>query len=92
MPRNSDGHRRSVRQEHGPGEFYYSELPDLIPHPVMRCMCGETPEEVFNSWTEAGLWLDRHIVAALKKDDLRYHEQLRKNGTPAPAAPAGKTK
>lgn len=78
MPRIRSGERRSVRQEHGPGDFYYSELPDLKPHPVMRCLCGVFPEEVFQSWEQAGKWLDEHILSALKKDDLRFHEMLRK--------------
>jgi hypothetical protein len=94
MPRNSDGHRRSVRQEHGPGDFYYSDLPDLQPHPVMRCLCGETPEKMVSSWEEAGRWLDEHIFAALRKDAIRWAEYLRKNPAPAPAAEVtkGRTK
>ena len=87
MPRNNDMQRRSVRQEHGAGDFYYSMLPDLQPHPIIRCLCGACPDEILNSWEEAGEWLDAHILAALKKDDLRYHELLRKNG-PGPAAQA----
>lgn len=89
MKRLSDGEtqRRSVRQEHGPGDFYYSMLPDFQPHPVMRCICGAFNDEIVNSWEEAGKWLDAHVLAALKKDDLRFHEQLRKS-TAAPAAAA----
>ena len=89
MPRNNDMQRRSVREEHGFGDGYYSMLPDLQPHPVMRCLCGAFPDDVCNSWTEAGLWLDRHIVDAMRKDDIRYHELVRKNGPP-PAAPAAR--
>jgi hypothetical protein len=81
MRRNDDEmQRRSVRQEHGPGDFYYSMLPDMRPHPVMRCLCGAFQEDICDSWEQAGKWLDDHILSALKKDDLRYHELLRKNG------------
>lgn len=90
MPKhaNDEMQRRSVRQEHGPGDFYYSMLPDLQPHPVMRCLCGAFPDDILPSWEAAGEWLDAHILAALKKDDLRYHELLRKNGPTAGAKPA----
>lgn len=88
MPRrhNDEMQRRSVRQEHGAGDFYYSMLPDMNPHPVMRCLCGACPDDVLNSWEEAGRWLDEHILSAVKKDELRFHEWLRKRNGPAPAA------
>jgi hypothetical protein len=72
----NDLQRRTVRQEHGPKDFYYSMLPDSKPHPVVKCLCGWMPELIFDSWEEAGKALDVHIVASLRKDDLVYHATL----------------
>lgn len=69
-----DIHRRSVRIEHGPREFYYSSLPDGRPHPVIQCLCMWFPPEICDTWQQAGEAFDNHIAAALRKETAEYIE------------------
>lgn len=86
MSQNGDMARRSFRQEHGPKDFYYTLLPDMKPHPVVRCLCGWMAELIFDSWEEAGKALDMHLTASLRKEDLMYHATLKEGAGAAKAA------
>jgi hypothetical protein len=42
-------------------------LPDNKPHPVVQCICGWLPDQIFDSWEDAGRAFDAHIRASLKE-------------------------
>ena len=57
---------RAVQQSHGPADAYYSRMPDSKPHPLIRCLCGWTPEMICDTWEEIGKVFDQHIKQSLR--------------------------
>lgn len=67
-------HRRSVRIEHGPRDAYYSNLPDMRPHPVIQCLCGWFPQSIADTWAGVGEMFDLHIKESLRADTAQFIE------------------
>jgi hypothetical protein len=41
-------------------------MPDSKPHPLIRCLCGWTPEMICDTWEEIGKVFDQHIKQSLR--------------------------
>lgn len=81
----NNGETKAILEPHGAGKAFYNRIAGsdkMAGSPTIGCLCGWLPQEIFETWEQAGKALDIHISLALRRQVDGYNDhqnELREN-------------